>query len=91
MRLITISNLFSVDLTIAFTKQCKANSRQPRIIFTLQTNPSKGAQKNMLKAWNFTENEVHLICFDNNLEKIFRTKIEIFFYLFFLCLWLAYI
>ena len=28
---ITISNLFSVGLTITFTKQCKANSRQPEI------------------------------------------------------------
>ena len=29
--IITISNLFSVDLTTTFTKQCKANSCQYRI------------------------------------------------------------
>ena len=28
---IIVTNLFSVDLTITFTKQCKANSRQPQI------------------------------------------------------------
>ena len=28
---IVIRNLFSVDLTITFTKKCKANSRQPRV------------------------------------------------------------
>ena len=37
-----------------------------RIIFMLQTNPSKGVQKNMLKAWNFTKKY-----FDNYLQKIF--------------------
>ena len=29
--IIIISNLFSIDLTITFTKQCKTNSRQPQV------------------------------------------------------------
>ena len=37
-------------------------------------HPSKGAQKNMLKAWNFTKNEICYRYFDNNLQKLFRTN-----------------
>ena len=66
MCLIFIGNLFSVDLTVTFVKQCIANSRQPRIIFILQTHPSKGFQKNMLKAWNFTENNKIPDIFDSS-------------------------
>ena len=29
----------------------------------------------MLKAWNFTKNKLQHRCFDNNLQKIFRTNI----------------
>ena len=29
--IIIISNLFFIDLTITFTKQCKTNSRQPQV------------------------------------------------------------
>ena len=29
----------------------------------------------MLKAWNFTENKIYHKCFDNNLKKLFGTKI----------------
>ena len=46
-----------------------------RIILILQTHPSKSLQKNLLKAWNFTENKICHRCFDNNLQKPFRTKI----------------
>ena len=74
MYFIIISNLFSVDLKITFTKQCKANSHQPRIIFILQMHPSKGVQKIMLKAWNFTKNNICHRSFDNNLEKNFPSK-----------------
>ena len=37
--------------------------------------PSKGVQNNMLKAWDFTENKLCYRCFENNLQKIFQTKI----------------
>ena len=40
-------------------------------------HPSKGVQKNMLKAWNFTKNKIRHICFDNNLQKLFLRKILI--------------
>ena len=46
-----------------------------RTIFILQTYLSKGAQKNMLKSWNFTKNKVCHRCFHNNLQKLFRKKI----------------
>ena len=36
----------------------------------------KGVQKNMLKAWNFTKNKICHRIFDNNLQKLFRTKIK---------------
>ena len=35
----------------------------------------KAVQKNMLKAWDFTKNKFCHRCFDNNLQKIFRTNI----------------
>ena len=35
---------------------------------------SKGAQKSMLKARNFTKNKICHRCFDNNLQKLFQTK-----------------
>ena len=41
----------------------------------MQTLPSKGAQKNILKAWDFTKNKLCHRYFDNNLQKIFRTNI----------------
>ena len=44
------------------------------IIVMLQTYPSKDAQKNMVKAWKFTKNKICHICFDNNLQKLFRRK-----------------
>ena len=37
--------------------------------------PSKGVQKNMLKWWNFIENKICHVCFDNYLRKLFQTKI----------------
>ena len=43
--------------------------------FHTLTHPSKGVQKNMLKAWNFSKNKICHRCFDNNLQKLFRTKI----------------
>ena len=49
--------------------------RLQEIIFIIQTHSSKGAQKNMLKAWNFTENKLRHRCFDYNSQKIFRTNI----------------
>ena len=36
---------------------------------------SKGVQKNVLKAWNFTKNTFHQRSFDNKLSKGFRTNI----------------
>ena len=38
-------------------------------------HPSKGVQNNMLKAWDFTKNKHCHRCFENNLQKIFQTKI----------------
>ena len=35
---------------------------------------SKGVQKNMLKAWDFTKNRLCHRYFDNNLQKIFSNK-----------------
>ena len=46
-----------------------------RTISILQTNPSKDVQKNILKSYNFTKNKPHHKCFDNNLQKLFRTII----------------
>ena len=40
-----------------------------------QTQSPKGVQKNILKAWNPTKNELCHRHFDNNLQKIFRTNI----------------
>ena len=42
------------------------------IIVMLQTYPSKDAQKNMVQAWKFTKNKMCHICFENNLQKLFR-------------------
>ena len=36
---------------------------------------SNGAQKNMLKAWNFNQMKLHHRHSDNNLQKIFRKQI----------------
>ena len=36
---------------------------------------SKGIQKNMLKAWDFTKNKLCHRYFDNNLQKMSRTNI----------------
>ena len=41
-----------------------------RIILILQTHLSKGVQKNMLKAWNFTNYKFCHRSFDNSLQKI---------------------
>ena len=38
-------------------------------------DPSKGFQKNMVKAWDFTKNNLCHRYFDNNLQKIFETNI----------------
>ena len=38
-------------------------------------HPSKGVHENMLKAWDFTKNNFHHRCTDNNLQKMFRTNI----------------
>ena len=40
-----------------------------------QTHTLKGVQKNLLKAWDFTKFTICHICFDNKLQKVFRTKI----------------
>ena len=44
MRFMIINNLFSVDLTITFTKNVKP---------VLQAHPPKGVQKNILEALDF--------------------------------------
>ena len=41
----------------------------------MQTHPSKGVQKNKLKAWDFTKNKFCHRYFDKKLQKIFRTNI----------------
>ena len=56
---------------------CLKKDAPQRIIFILQTDLSKVAQKNLLKAWNFTKNKIYPKCFDNNLQKRFWTKILI--------------
>ena len=38
-------------------------------------HPSKGVQKNMLKAWNFTTYKLRYRCFDNNYQNNFQTNI----------------
>ena len=38
-------------------------------------HPSKGVQKNILKAWNFAKNKICHRYFDNNFKKLFWTKI----------------
>ena len=55
--------------------QCLKEDAFQRIISVLQTHLSKAIQKNMPKAWHFTENKIYHKCFDNNLQKIFWTKI----------------
>ena len=37
--------------------------------------PSKGAQKNMLKAYNFTKNKLRHRSFDNKLQKISQRNV----------------
>ena len=46
-----------------------------RTIFIIQAHPSKGVQKNMLKAWYFSKNKLCHRCIDNNLQKNFRPNI----------------
>ena len=46
-----------------------------RAIFIIQMYPSKGVQKNMLKAWEFTKNKLYHQKFVSNLQKIFQTNI----------------
>ena len=58
-------------LFILFLKQ----DASQRIISILQTHSFKGVQKNMLKVWHFTKNKICRRCFDNILQKLFRTKI----------------
>ena len=41
----------------------------------IQTHPSKGVEKNMLKRWDFIKNKPCHRHFDRNLQKIFRTNI----------------
>ena len=55
--------------------ECPKYDASKRTLFILQTYSSKAIQKNMLKAWNFTKNKLQHRCFDNNLQKIFRTNI----------------
>ena len=40
------------------------------MIFIIQRQPFKRVQKNMVKAWNFTENKICHRCFENNLQKL---------------------
>ena len=40
----------------------------------LQAYPSRGVQKNMQKAWNFTKNKLRHRCFENSLSKTFPTN-----------------
>ena len=44
-------------------------------IFIIQTHPSKGVQKNLLKALDFNKNKLSDRYFNNNLQKIFQTNI----------------
>ena len=37
--------------------------------------PPESVQKNMLKAWDFTENKLCHRCFDSNFQITFRTNI----------------
>ena len=46
--------------------ECLKWDAPQKIIFILQTHPSKGAKKNMLKAWSFTKNKICHRWFDNN-------------------------
>ena len=55
--------------------ECLKQDASQRIILIVQTNPSKGVQENILKAWNFTTYKLHHRYFDNNLQKNFRTNI----------------
>ena len=45
-------------------------------IVLIQTHPSKGVQKNMLKTWDFTKDKPCQKYFDNNLQKIFQANIR---------------
>ena len=63
-----------LSFEMCFHQYIKKDAPQT-MIFILQTHPSKGVQKNMLKEWNFTKNKICYRCFHNNLQKLFRTKI----------------
>ena len=54
--------------------ECCSDALQ-RTLFKIQTHPSKGVQKNILKAWDFTKNKLCQKYIDDNLQKIFRTNI----------------
>ena len=41
----------------------------------IQIRPPKIVQKNMLKAWDFTEKNLCHRCFNSNLQKTFRRNI----------------
>ena len=45
-------------------------------IVLIQTHPSKGVHKNMLKTWDFTKDKPCQKYFDNNLQKIFQANIR---------------
>ena len=51
-----------------------------RIAFILKTHPSKGAQKNMLKAWNFTKkNVLIIICAKFSKQKFLKRATDRYF------------
>ena len=62
--------LFSLDIVLTSKITCSWKN-----IFIIQTHPSEGVQKNMLKSWDFTKNKLCHKYFENNLQKIYRTNI----------------
>ena len=55
--------------------ECLKKDASQRTVFIIQTERSKGVQKNMLKARIFNKNKLRHKCIYHNLQKILRTNI----------------
>ena len=73
--MISIKHFCNEVFALSMLFKCIKQDGPQRIIFIPQTHSSKGAQKMMLKGWNFTKNSLCKTDFDNNLPKIFQTNV----------------
>ena len=71
----SIRSFYNEAFAVWMLFECLKWNTSQRIIFILQTHPSKGAQKNMLVPWNFKKYKLWHISFHNNMLKNCGTNI----------------